>query len=103
MSSNAAIFATTGDFILSVFFKFSQGFVNLEFLYSSAFATLVEQKDKTMAYEIQFIDRMGFVFLIYILLMVVMSLIDNKKGVVVKALKVDTKMFKVNNDLLNIV
>ncbi len=96
-SSNAAMFATIGGFVLSVFFKFLPRFVNLEFLYSSGFATLVEQKDKTMAYEIPFIDRMGFVFLICVLLMVVISLFDSKRGVVVKGLKVDTKMFKVNN------
>jgi SSS family solute:Na+ symporter len=96
-SSNAAMFATIGGFVLSVFFKFLPRFVNLEFLYSSGFATLVEQKDKTMAYEIPFIDRMGFVFLICILLMVIISLFDSKRGVVVKGLKVDTKMFKVNN------
>jgi SSS family solute:Na+ symporter len=96
-SSNAAMFATIGGFVLSVFFKFLPGFVNLEFLYSSGFATLVEQKDKTMAYEIPFIDRMGFVFLICVLLMVVISLFDSKRGVVVKGLEVDTKMFKVNN------
>ena len=96
-SSNAAMFATIGGFMLSVFFKFLPGFVNLEFLYSSGFATFVEQKDKTMAYEIPFIDRMGFVFIVCILLMVVISLIDSKRGVVVKGLKVDTKMFKVNS------
>jgi SSS family solute:Na+ symporter len=73
------------------------GFVNLEFLYSSGFATLVEQKDKTMAYEIPFIDRMGFVFVICVLIMILISLIDSKRGVVVKGLEVDTKMFKVSN------
>jgi SSS family solute:Na+ symporter len=96
-SSNAAMFATIGGFVLSVFFKFLPGFANLEFLYSSGFATLVEQKDKTMAYEIPFIDRMGFVFLICVLLMIVISLIDAKRGVVVKGLEVDTKMFRVSN------
>lgn len=96
-SSNAAMFATIGGFLLSVFFKFLPGFVNLEFLYSSGFATLVEQKDKTMAYEIPFIDRMGFVFVICVLIMILISLIDSKRGVVVKGLEVDTKMFKVSN------
>ena len=96
-SSNAAMFATIGGFLLSVLFKFLPGFVNLEFLYSSGFATLVEQKDKTMAYEIPFIDRMGFVFAICVLIMIVISLIDSKRGIVVKGLEVDTKMFKVSN------
>jgi SSS family solute:Na+ symporter len=96
-SSNAAMFATIGGFVLSVFFKFLPRIMNLEFLNSSGFAVLVEQKDKTMAYEIPFIDRMGFVFVICVLLMIVISLFDHKRGVVVKGLEVDTKMFKINN------
>jgi SSS family solute:Na+ symporter len=96
-SSNAAMFATIGGFVLSVIFKFLPKVMNLEFLNSTGFAVLVEQKDKTMAYEIPFIDRMGFVFAICVLLMIVISLYDHKRGVVVKGLEVDTKMFKINN------
>jgi SSS family solute:Na+ symporter len=96
-SSNAAMFATIGGFILSVIFKFLPTFANLEFLYSSGFATLVEQKDKTMAYEIPFIDRMGFVFLICVILMIAISLFDEKRGYKSKGLEIDSKMFKVTN------
>lgn len=96
-SSNAAMFATIGGFVLSVFFKFLPGIMNLEFLNASGFATLVEQKDKTMLYEIPFLDRMGFVFIICAILMVIISLIDEKRGVKSKALEIDTNMFKVNN------
>ncbi len=96
-SSNAAMFATIGGFVLSVFFKFLPQFMNLEFLSSTGFATLVEQKDKTMAYEIPFLDRMGFVFAICVSLMIVISLYDAKKGIKVKGLEVDSKMFKVSN------
>jgi SSS family solute:Na+ symporter len=96
-SSNAALFATIGGFVLSVFFKFLPQFMNLEFLNSAGFATLVEQKDKTMAYEIPFLDRMGFVFVICVALMVVISWIDHKRGLKVKGLEIDTKMFKVTN------
>lgn len=96
-SSNAAMFATIGGFVLSVVFKFLPGFVNLEFLYSSGFATLVEQKDKTMAYEIPFIDRMGFVFVICVFLMILISLYDEKRGYKSKGLEIDSKMFKVTN------
>ena len=96
-SSNAAMFATIGGFVLSVFFKFLPNFMNLEFLSSTGFATLVEQKDKTMAYEIPFLDRMGFVFAICVLLMIVISLYDAKKGLKVKGLEIDSKMFKVSN------
>lgn len=96
-SSNAAMFATIGGFVLSVIFKFLPNFMNLEFLSSTGFATLVEKKDKTMAYEIPFLDRMGFVFAICVLLMIVISLYDAKKGLKVKGLEVDSNMFKVSN------
>jgi len=96
-SSNAAMFATIGGFILSVIFKFLPQLINLEFLYSSGFATLVEQKDRTMLYEIPFIDRMGFVFVICVAIMILISLYDQKRGVVAKGLEIDTKMFKVSN------
>jgi SSS family solute:Na+ symporter len=96
-SSNAAMFATIGGFVLSVILKFLPQFMNLEFLSSTGFATLVEQKDKTLLYEIPFIDRMGFVFAICVAMMVLISLIDHKRGVQVKGLEVDTKMFKVSS------
>lgn len=96
-SSNAALFATIGGFVLSVVFKFLPQLVNLGFLSDYGFATLVEQKDKTMAFEIPFIDRMGFVFILCVLLMVVISLWDEKRGIVSKGFEVDTKMFKVSN------
>lgn len=96
-SSNAAMFATIGGFVLSVILKFLPGFMNLEFLYSTGFATLVEQEDGTSLYEIPFLDRMGFVFVICVALMILISLYDAKKGVKVKGLEVDTSMFKVSN------
>ena len=96
-SSNAALFATIGGFVLSVIFKFLPQLMNLEFLSQYGFVTLVEQKDKTMAFEIPFLDRMGFVFVLCVLMMVVISLWDEKRGIVSKGLEVDTKMFKVSN------
>lgn len=96
-SSNAAMFATIGGFVLSVFFKFLPKFTDLGILYNSGFATLVEQKDGSKLYEIPFIDRMGFVFVICVALMIAISLIDEKRGVASKGLEVDTKMFKVSN------
>ena len=50
-----------------------------------------------MAYEIPFLDRMGFVFAICVLFMIVISLYDAKKGVQSKGLEIDSKMFKINN------
>lgn len=99
-SSNAAMFATIGGFILSVIFKFLPKFMNLEFLHSSGFSALVTQEDGNSLYEIPFIDRMGFVFAICVILMIVISLIDQKRGIKSKGLEIDSSMFKVNNAFL---
>jgi SSS family solute:Na+ symporter len=96
-TSNAALFATVGGFILSVFFKFIPSIINLSFLKPLGFATLVKQSDGTMLYEIPFIDRMGFVFAICVIVMFIISKIDNKRGVVTNGLEVDRSMFKLNN------
>jgi SSS family solute:Na+ symporter len=99
-SSNAAMFATIGGFVLSVIFKFLPNFMNLEFLHSTGFSALVPQEDGTSLYEIPFIDRMGFVFAICVILMIVISLIDQKRGLKTKGLEIDSSMFKVNNAFL---
>ncbi|WP_281336664.1 sodium/sugar symporter [Flavobacterium eburneipallidum] len=96
-SSNAAMFATIGGFILSVILKFLPEHVNLEFLYSSGFATQVLQENGSKLYEIPFLDRMGFVFVICVILMIIISLFDAKRGVESKGLEIDSKMFKVSN------
>jgi len=96
-SSNAAMFATVGGFALSVFFKFLPRFADLEFLASSGFSSLVAQKDGTSLYEIPFLDRMGFVFVIAVIGMVIISLIDDKRGTKAKGLEIDSSMFKVSN------
>jgi SSS family solute:Na+ symporter len=90
-TSNAALFATIGGFVLSVFFKFLPTFANLQFLAASGFS-----KDNGKGvYEIPFLDRMGFVFIISVVGMWIISMIENSKGLHVNALEVDTKMFKV--------
>jgi SSS family solute:Na+ symporter len=88
-TSNAALFATIGGFILSVVFKLLPKFVDLSFLAPLNFAVPVNG-----VYEIPFIDRMGFVFLICIIGMAIISWIELKKGVVAKGLEIDVKMFK---------
>jgi SSS family solute:Na+ symporter len=99
-TSNAALFATIGGFILSVLFKVLPGWVNLEFLSPMGFSKQVVQKDGSLLYEIPFLDRMGFVFIISIVCMVIISLYENKKGVVAKGLEVDSKMFKMSPGFL---
>jgi len=96
-SSNAAMFATIGGFILSVILKFLPKIMNLEFLYSTGFSTQVLQEDGSKLYEIPFLDRMGFVFVICVVLMFLISLYDAKKGLKPKGLEIDSTMFKVSN------
>jgi SSS family solute:Na+ symporter len=99
-SSNAAMFATIGGFILSVLFKFLPNWMNLEFLNSTGFSVLVPQENGTSLYEIPFIDRMGFVFVICVAVMIVISLFDQKRGIKSKGLEIDSSMFKVNSGFL---
>jgi SSS family solute:Na+ symporter len=91
-SSNAALFATIGGFVLSIIFKFLPGIVNLSFLASSGFAKANEKG----IYEIPFLDRMGFVFLISVIGMVIISWLDEKRGKKSNGLEVDGSMFKMN-------
>jgi SSS family solute:Na+ symporter len=93
-SSNAALFATIGGFIFSVIFKFLPKFVDLTFLASTGFSTKNAQSG---LYEIPFLDRMGFVFIISVIGMVIISLIDHARGKETNGLEVDASMFKTSN------
>lgn len=88
-TSNAALFATIGGFIMSLILKFLPKFMDLSFLASSGFSIPVDG-----IYEIPFIDRVGFVFIFCLIGMYIISLFDNKRGVVPKGLEVDATMFK---------
>jgi len=91
-TSNAALFATVGGFIISVLFKLLPGWTDLHFLASSGFSVM---NDKHI-YEIPFLDRMGFTFLICILGMWIISLLENSKEEEAKGLEIDLKLFKLN-------
>ncbi|RYY29585.1 MAG: sodium transporter [Chitinophagaceae bacterium] len=91
-TSNAALFATVGGFIFSMIFKFLPYFADLSFLAPLGFSKL----NGDGVYEIPFLDRMGFVFILSVTGMVIISLYETAKGVRPKALEVDTKMFKLN-------
>jgi SSS family solute:Na+ symporter len=96
-TSNAALFATIGGFIMSVILKVLPLFTNLEFLKTTGFSTLVTQKDGvTRLYEIPFLDRMAIVFVICMAGMYIISMAENAKGTKANALEVDTKMFRVS-------
>ena len=93
-SSNAALFATIGGFAFSVFFKFLPKIADLSFLAPTGFS--YKNADSGL-YEIPFLDRMGFVFVICIIAMVIISLYDYSKGKKTNGLEIDAKMFKTSN------
>jgi SSS family solute:Na+ symporter len=92
-TSNAALFATIGGFLLSIIFKFMPNFVDLHFLYDFGFA--VPNADGI--YEIPFIDRMGFVFAICVIGMYIISIYETRKGVQTNGLEIDKSMFKMSS------
>lgn len=89
-TSNAALFATIGGFLLSVFFKVLPQFADLSFLEGMGFAV----PNAVGVFEIPFLDRMGFVFLICIIVMFIISTVENRRGVVPKGLEIDPRMFR---------
>ncbi|HQS51473.1 MAG: sodium transporter [Sphingobacteriales bacterium 17-39-43] len=89
-TSNAALFATIGGFLLSIIFKFIPDYVDLQFLNSTGFSVANAEG----VYEIPFIDRMGFVFMICVLVMYLISIYENRNGIIPNALKVDNSMFR---------
>ncbi|WP_131537472.1 sodium:solute symporter family transporter [Pedobacter nototheniae] len=91
-TSNAALFATIGGFIFSVILKFLPMWVDLKFL--TPYGFYQPNFDNNGVYEIPFIDRMGFVFVLCIIGMSIITNIENRRGVIPKGLEIDKKMFK---------
>lgn len=91
-SSNAALFATIGGFVLSIIFKFMPNYVDLSWLASSGYAVANGEG----VFEIPFLDRMGIVFLICLVGMYFISMNDIRKGVQTNGLEVDRSMFKLH-------
>jgi SSS family solute:Na+ symporter len=89
-TSNAALFATIGGFVFSLFFKLIPPFVDLSFMSAAGFS----KANADGVYEIPFLDRMGFVFMLCVIGMAIITNIDNRRGIVPKGLKVETSMFK---------
>ncbi len=89
-TSNAALFATIGGFIFSLIFKVLPKFMDLSFLASTGFS----KANAEGIYEIPFLDRMGFVFILCVLGMIIITSIDQKRGVKSKGLEIDSSMFK---------
>lgn len=91
-TSNAALFATIGGFFLSILFKFMPSFVDLSGLYAYGFSV----PNAMGIYEVPFIDRMGFVFLICVIGMFFISQYETRNGVPANGLEVDKTMFKMS-------
>jgi len=91
-TSNAALFAIIGGFILSILFKFMHGVVDLSFLNGVGFSV----PNAEGIYEIPFVDRMGFVFLICLIVMYFISRYETKNGVVTNGLEIEKSMFKMS-------
>lgn len=96
-TSNAALFATIGGFLLSIGFKILPNLTDLSWLHKFGFSIL---NPASGVYEMPFLDRMGFVFVICIIVMVIISLLDARRGVVAKGLEIDTSMFKAHNGFI---
>jgi SSS family solute:Na+ symporter len=93
-TSNAALFATIGGFILSCVLKFLPMWANLDWL--THYGLFQANPDNGGKFEIPFIDRMGMVFVFCILGMAVINFVENRRGVVNKGLEVDASMFRVS-------
>ena len=91
-TSNAALFATIDVFMLSILFKFIPAFVDLSFLHSTGFSV----SNANGVYEIPFIDRMGFVFLICVIEMYSISMYETARGIKTNGLEIDSAMIKMS-------
>jgi SSS family solute:Na+ symporter len=90
-TASAAMTAAIITFPLSILLKALPTWTDLSFLSATGFSAL---NPDTHLYEIPFLDRMGFVFLICVFFMVVISLVDPKGKNNPKGLEIDATMFK---------
>ena len=95
-TSNAALFATIGGFLFSILLKFLPIIVSLQRLNPLGFAV----KNANGVYEIPFIDRMGFVFVLCAMGMIVISLRETKRGVIPNSMEIDRSMFRLSNSFI---
>jgi len=95
-TSSAALFATIGGFVFSLFLKFLPAYADLSGLANIGFAKATDSG----VFEIPFLDRMGIVFVLCVIGMVIISLLETARGVKTKGLEIDSSMFKVSNAFL---
>lgn len=90
-TAKAALVAAIITFPLSLLFKFLPDFIDLSILAEFGFAA---RNPESAIFEIPFIDRMGFVFLIVVAVMVIISLMDPRSKNNPQGLEIDSGMFK---------
>ena len=90
-TARAALVAAIITFPLSLLFKFLPEVADLSLLAEYGFAA---RNPESAIFEIPFIDRMGFVFLIVVAVMVIISLMDPKSKNNPRGLQIDSGMFK---------
>ena len=93
-TANAALFAMIGGLALSIVLKFLPLWTDLSWLTPYGFYQV--NPDNHGAFEIPFLDRMGFVFLFCIAGMAVINFVENKRGIQNKGMIVDKSMFRVS-------
>lgn len=87
----AALVAAIITFPLSLLLKFLPTWVDLSLLQQYGFAA---RNPESALFEIPFIDRMGFVFVIVVVIMVLISMFDPKSKHNPRGLEIDSSMFK---------
>src|SRR5258708_6168788 len=90
-TATAALVTAIITFPLSLLFKTRPQWMDLSFLEGVGFSSL---NTANGLYEIPFLDRMGFVFLICALLMIIITISDPKSKNNTKGLEIDSSMFK---------
>ncbi len=91
-TSNAALFATIGGFCFSLILKLLPQFADLSWMSGLGFS----KDNGTGVYEIPFLDRMGFVFILCVIGMFIITKVENAKGIQPKGLEVDRSMFRMH-------
>lgn len=94
-TAGAAMFAIIGGFASSVILKFIPIVMDLSFLAQFGLSVpVLDAETQTTVYEIPFLDRMGFVFIICIVGMVIISLSTPPEKRPKNTLQVDVSMFR---------
>ena len=101
-TSSAALFATLGGFVMSVFLKILplQLHADLSWLAPYGFSAVSQDPKDNGAFVIPFMDRMAIVFVACVVVMVLISLWENRRGVTTHGLEIDSSMFRPNRSFV---